>query len=34
MAKWKASPRKEIPVTRGSGNVYADLGFANPVLFF
>jgi predicted XRE-type DNA-binding protein len=20
----------EIPVTRGSGNVYADLGFANP----
>lgn len=22
--------RKEIPVTRGSGNVYADLGFANP----
>lgn len=22
--------RKEIPVTRGSGNVYADLGFDNP----
>ena len=22
--------RKEIPVTRGSGNVYADLGFENP----
>jgi len=22
--------RKEIPVSRGSGNVYADLGFANP----
>ncbi|MGQ0648146.1 MAG: helix-turn-helix domain-containing protein [Gemmatimonadaceae bacterium] len=22
--------RKEISVTRGSGNVYADLGFANP----
>lgn len=22
--------QKEIPVTRGSGNVYADLGFENP----
>lgn len=22
--------RDEVPVTRGSGNVYADLGFANP----
>lgn len=28
MAKRKAVP--EIPVTRGSGNVYADLGFENP----
>ena len=31
MAKRKASPASpEIPVTRGSGNVYADLGFENP----
>lgn len=28
MAKRKAAP--EIPVTCGSGNVYADLGFENP----
>jgi predicted XRE-type DNA-binding protein len=28
MATHKATPA--IPVTRGSGNVYADLGFANP----
>lgn len=28
MAKRKAVP--EIPVTRGSANVYADLGFENP----
>lgn len=28
MAKRKGVP--DIPVTRGSGNVYADLGFENP----
>ncbi|MGQ0714705.1 MAG: helix-turn-helix domain-containing protein [Gemmatimonadaceae bacterium] len=30
MAKLKRTSANEIPVTRGSGNVYADLGFANP----
>lgn len=30
MAKRKQTSPKQIPVTRGSGNVYADLGFANP----